>query len=296
MMKFRFTIILLFFVSLAVAGCGGDATTPANENANVETPAAPQPGTQVSEIADANLALAEGNRLFDANMTEEAIAAYRRAVELDPTLGEPYFKMGIALSLMENEQLRSGTGDYVPGEANTAKNYKPESVKMFEKAVDAYKKYLDKNPKDATGHFTLGLAYNKLNLDKEAEEALEEAVELRPEDPEMQTELGGIRVKLAKYREAIPPLKKALELDPDSSVAANLLEEAQAGARRVEFQQPDNTNTNTAKRQAGGSNTSASNSNADANSAKRPPTNAAPSPKPAQPRPPAAPGRTPKPN
>lgn len=288
-MKIKFATILLFS-ALAAAGCGSDAA-PAAESSAPDAPAE-QPATQVSEIADANIALAEGNRLFDANQTDEAIAAYRRAVELDPTLGEAYFKMGIALSLVETEQLRSGTGDYVPGEANTAKNYKPESVKMFEKAVEAYKKYLDKNPKDATGHFTLGLAYNKLNLDKEAEEAFEEAVELRPEDPEMQTELGGIRVKLAKYREAIPPLKKALELDPDDSQAANFLEEAQAGARRVEFNQPDNSNSN--KRTPDNSAARNANTSSDTNSAKRPPAEA-PSPKPTASRQPP-PKQTPKPN
>ncbi|MBA3769271.1 MAG: tetratricopeptide repeat protein, partial [Blastocatellia bacterium] len=204
-------LALLFFSFLI--GC---SSAPA-EDAPTEAVAEATPETQVSEIADANTALAEGNRLLDDNLTEQAIEAYKRAVELDPALGEAYFKLGIAFGLLEKEQVRSGSGDYVPGEVNTGKNSKPQSVKMFERAVDAYKKYLAKSEKDALAHFNLGLTYNKLNLDKEAEESFENAVKLRPEDAEMQTELGGIRVKLAKYREAIAPLKKALELDPENS-------------------------------------------------------------------------------
>jgi tetratricopeptide (TPR) repeat protein len=293
-MKIKFAAIIL---SLAVvsAGCGGAS----NENVNAaaaEVPAEQQQTTQVSEIADANAALAEGNRLFDENMTEEAIAAYRRAIELDPTIAEPYFKLGIALSLIESEQMRAGTGEYVPGEANVAKNYKPESVKMFEKAVEAYKKYLNKNEKDAVAHYNLGLTYNKLNLDKEAEEAFEDAVKLRPEDAEFQTELGGIRVKLAKYREAIGPLKKALELDPENSQAANFLDDAEAGARRVEFNQPDNTNTAKKPASSGGSaSSSSSNSSSSNTSSPRSANSEAPS-KPAPPRQTPQPRQTPRPN
>jgi len=268
-------IFLALLICSFLIGC---SSAPA-EDAPTQVVAEATPKTQVSEIADANTALAEGNRLLDDNLTEQAIEAYKRAVELDPTLGEAYFKLGIAFGLLEKEQIRSGSGDYVPGEANTGKNFKPQSVKMFERAVDVYKKYLARSDKDALAHFNLGLTYNKLNLDKEAEESFEKAVKLRPEDAELQTELGGIRVKLAKYREAIAPLKKALELDPENSQAANFLDDAEAGARRVEFNQPDNTNS-TKKVAPSQRNVANSNIPADANTATRGSSNTQAPPKP----------------
>ena len=230
-----FAIFLLSFsMQFACKKAAVNANTEANSNAAAVSPFA--------EITDANAAFAEGNRLFDDNQTELAIAAYKRAVEIDPDFAEAFFKMGIAYSLIEKEAMRTGTGDIVPGETSGNKPVKPNSEKMFERAVTAYKKLIAASPDDSTSHFNLARAYNKLNKDEEAEKSFEQAVKLKPDDVEYQTELGGIRIKLAKYHEALVPLKKALELDPENPEAEELLEEAQAGAKRVDFNQPDNTN------------------------------------------------------
>lgn len=251
-----FIILITFALAL---GCAKKA-----ENANVETNSnvALAPAvSQFAEITDANVALSEGNRLLDDNQTELALEAYKRAVEISPGTAEAFFKMGVAYALIEKEQLRAGAADFVPGEVTSKNPAKPNSEKMFEQAVTAYKKIIAASPNDSSAHFNLGRAYNKLNKDEEAEEALAKAVKLKPDDTEYQTELGGIRVKLAQYHEALGPLKKALELDPDNSQAAELLEDAEAGAKRVDFNQPDNTNTNANKREPTRS-SSASNLNA----------------------------------
>ena len=64
---------------------------------------------------------------------------------------------------------------------------------------------------------------------------MKEAVKLHPDDTEYQTELGAILVKLAEYAEAIPPLKKATDLDPENTRAIELLEDAEAGKRRIDY-------------------------------------------------------------
>ncbi|MEQ1762887.1 MAG: tetratricopeptide repeat protein, partial [Pyrinomonadaceae bacterium] len=132
------------------------------------------------------------------------------------------------------------------------------SEKAFEKAVTAYKKQIDANGKDHVAYFNLGRAYNKLNEDEDAAKALKQAVELKPDDTEYQTELGSILVKLAQYREAISPLRKAIELDPENSRAIDLLEDAEAGRKRIDFvtdkkdanKANGNTNTNTSSNSA----------------------------------------------
>ncbi len=240
-------------------------------NANVETNTNTETVSPFAEITDANVAFAEGNRLFDDNQTEMAIAAYKRAVELNSDFAEAYFKMGIAYALLEKEAMRTGTGEIVPGETTSNKTVKQNSEKMFEKAVTAYKKLIATSHNDANAHFNLARAYNKLNKDEESEKEFEIAVKLKPDDVEYQTELGAIRIKLAKYHEALIPLKKALELDPENPEAEKLLEDAEAGAKRIDFSQPDNTNS--AKKPASGS---ATNSNSDANVAGN--SNAAPKP------------------
>jgi tetratricopeptide (TPR) repeat protein len=138
----------------------------------------------------------------------------------------------------------------------------------------------------------MGRAYNKLNEDEDALDAFREAVELNPEDTEYQTELGAILIKLARYREAIAPLKKALELDPGNMEALELLEDAEAGRSRINYQttpspKTDNKNTNT--------NSAASNANSQpANTTSTPTTGNVSKSPPPTPRP--SPNRTPRQN
>ena len=59
------------------------------------------------------------------------------------------------------------SGDKVIGDSDS--KVKPNSQKAFEKAVEAYKKWLAANPNDDVGWFNLGRAYAKLSKDEEAE-------------------------------------------------------------------------------------------------------------------------------
>lgn len=231
---------LIFFL-FAVVGlqpaCSGKPASNAESNAAANAETAKE--SPFANITDANAALAEGNRLLDDNQTELSIEAFKRAVEIDPNLAEAHFKMGIAYGLIEAEMVQTGVDLNANSGGDGKKVVKPNSQKEFEKAVTAYKKLLAANPKDDVSQFNLGRAYNKLNQDDDAEDAFRAAVKLKPDDTEYQTELGAILIKLAKYHEAIPPLKKALELDAENLRADKLLEDAEAGAKRVDFAQTD---------------------------------------------------------
>jgi tetratricopeptide (TPR) repeat protein len=223
------SVCLVFQIGCSQNGSsGGDAS-----NANSDQ-------TATQQFPDAETALAEGNRLLDANETEQAIEAFKQASAMNPELGEPYFKLGIAYSLIESEKKGSLTTQPEPPGSETKKEgqTKPASQKAFEHAVEAYKNWLAKNPGDDAAQFNLGRAHNKLNKDEDAEKALRQAVKLKPDDTEYQTEFGAILVKLAKYHEAIDPLKKAIDLDPDNSRAVELLDDAEAGRTRVDYVPP----------------------------------------------------------
>lgn len=257
----RREIVLIGLLSLALCACGG-GTVASNSapvaEANTNT-AAPQP----AEVTDPNVALQEGKRLLDENQTELAIAMFKRGVELNPDLAEAYFNLGIAYDLLEMQNEQAGVvAEPVNSNANSkdpdAK--KTESEKAFEEAVRAYEKWLKANPEDDVAHYYLGRTYAKLMKDEDAEESFEKAVKIKPEDSEYQTELGAILVKLAQYHEAIKPLKKAIELDASNGRAIDLLEDAEAGRRRVDYVTA-NKNSNTA------STKNSANANADSNSA-----------------------------
>lgn len=225
------TIALLS--SLFFAGC----SSAPPENSNMATAATPP--MAAADFTDANAALAEGTKLLDTGDADRAIEVLNRAVELDPDLADAYFQLGIAYALVETRDAavveEQVTPTPTPGEKKPRKEPTTNSEKAFEKAVAAYKKQIEANGNDDLAYFNLGRAYNKLNEDEDAAKALKEAVELKPDDTEYQTELGAILVKLAQYREAISPLKKAIELDPENSRALNLLEDAEAGRKRIDF-------------------------------------------------------------
>lgn len=247
-MSYRSAASIVLLSSLFLAGCS--SAPSGNSNAADATPA-----LAATEFTDANAALAEGVKLLDMGDTERAIELLNRAVELNPDLADAYFQLGIAYSLIETRDAAVVEEQVTPTPTPGEKKQRvatTNSEKAFEKAVAAYKKQIDANGKDDVAYFNLGRAYNKLNEDEDAAKALRQAVELKADDTEYQTELGAILIKLAQYREAISPLRKAIELDPENSRAIDLLEDAEAGRRRIDFvtdkkdaNKAANTNANT---------------------------------------------------
>lgn len=230
-------MLLIGALWLSMAACW---RSQQNENTN-NTNTADSP---FANITDAGQALAEGNRLFDENQIELAIEAYLQAVKLNPDLAEAWFKLGIAYALVEKQLQQSG--NYVEQTNANGGRVKPDSERAFEKAVEAYKKWVEANPNDDAAFYNLGRAYAKLLKDEEAEKAFRQAVKLKPEDADYLTELGAMLIRLAKYHEALDPLKKAVDLDPENIRAQELLEDAEAGRQRLDYVQPKNTNSSAA--------------------------------------------------
>ena len=231
--------VLLVVLLMGFFGCSGE---PAADTEPLTGQTTDVNAITASQFTDANAALAAGSNLLDQGETEKAIEILNQAVTLNPDLAEAYFKLGIAYSLIEARdksiEITNAEAPATPeptGKKEKGKEVKTESEKAFEKAVEAYKKLIDTNDQDHAAYYNLGRSYNKLNEDADAAKALRQAVKLNPEDTEYQTELGAILVKLAQYQEAIPPLKKALELDAENSRAIELLEDAEAGRRRIDY-------------------------------------------------------------
>jgi tetratricopeptide (TPR) repeat protein len=269
-----------FVVIVAVVFTGSCKSWFNRGAANTETANAAAGENPYATWTDANAALIEGKRLLDENDTQNAILALEKAVELDPSLPEPHFQLGIAYGLMDlqNEQ----SGNILPGEAEA--RVKTRADKEFEKAANAYKKYLDANPKDDAAWFNLGRTYVKLLKDDEAEDAFKTAVKLKPEDTDYQTELGAILIRLAKYHEAVKALKEAIDIDPNNARAQDLLEDAQAGVKRLDYVSNSNVATNRSN----------SNANANANANVSGGTSSNSNAKPANVHPTPAPVQTPK--
>ncbi len=238
---FLTSIFMLSILFLSVSGCSTAAPDTANtgtaNTTDVSNQASAEPGA--AGFTDANQALAAGTKLLEEGETDQAIDALLRAVEMDAGLADAYFQLGIAYSLVEKRNAEAVPEELTPApNPKDKKVVKSNSVRAFEKAVAAYKKLIAANEDNAAAHYNLGRAYNKLDKDEDAAKALKQAVKLNPDDTDYQTELGAILIKLARYREAIGPLEKALEIDPANSRAEELLSDAQAGRRRIDYVAP----------------------------------------------------------
>jgi len=258
-MRKIFIVPIFACAALLQIGCPGssDNTNQANSNttatpaANVNSNTTTTQSTPLPQFTDADTAYSEGEKLFDANKTEMAIEAYNQAVKLNPDFADAWFKLGMAYAEVEkqneieslNEEVdESATPTPTPSRSKkNSKNSKEkivrtkDSEKAFEKAVAAYNKIIKKDEKNDAAYYNLGRALNKLDEDEDAAKALKEAVKLKPEETLYQTELGSIMIKLAQYDEAVRALKKAVDLDAENSEAAELLEKAEAGKKRVDF-------------------------------------------------------------
>jgi serine/threonine-protein kinase len=120
-----------------------------------------------------------------------AVAASRKALELQPDSAQAYNHLGIAL---ENK----GDGD---------------------QAREAYGKALKLNPDLAAAHYNLGLHWLHREQLGQAVAELEEAVRLAPRDAESYGALGSARYARKEFGAALAAFDKAIELDPAYAIA-----------------------------------------------------------------------------
>ncbi len=127
-----------------------------------------------------------------ADALPKARAAANKAIQLDPTLGEPHAVLG---------NLLTATFEF------------PESMREFEKAIAL-------NPNDATTHHWFGDSLLECIGDHDRSIAEHKrALELDPLSLAINIDLGYSYYTAGRYSEAIAQGRKALELDPNSYAA-----------------------------------------------------------------------------
>ncbi|MDY6807118.1 MAG: tetratricopeptide repeat protein [Cyanobacteriota bacterium] len=129
----------------------------------------------------------QGEELEKEGKKEEAIAAYRRAVDLNADVDVVYQKLGEIL--VEKEE--------------------------WEEAVKVNRKATELNPDFSWSYNNLGNALKALEKWEEAAEAYGRATELNADFPWSQISFGDCLMKLEKWEEAVPVYRRAIELKPD---------------------------------------------------------------------------------
>jgi tetratricopeptide (TPR) repeat protein/predicted Ser/Thr protein kinase len=181
---------------------------------------------------------ADGQRLVAIGKTEDAIAAYLRAVDHDPNFGRAFAGLAVAY--------------YNKGDFGSAEKYYQEALdridqmnevekhrtrggyylfkQNFKRAEEEYKALVERDPSDDLGHMNLALAYFFGHKMPEAYEEGLKAVELAPDVFDNRYNQSWYALASGNFDRAREEAHKTLELDPaypKAFIALALVELAQ---------------------------------------------------------------------
>ena len=149
------------------------------------------PETEVVATLSAKDYYDQGRELKDSEKYNEAIAAYDKAIELDPDYTYAWYSRGISL----------------------------DDLERYEEAIASYDKALELDPDYTYAWYNRGISLGKLDRDEDALESYDKALELDPDYTYAWHGRGYSLGKLKRYEEAIASYDKAIELDPDYTYA-----------------------------------------------------------------------------
>ena len=187
---------------MSASGCGkkdtsGVAGTSAESPAGDAASGQPEPKKEV--VLPANLTAPEyynyGLEHIKKGGFDDAIAAWEKALELDPAMMNVYEKLGKAY--------------YTQGK--------------FTRAGEVYRKAINIKPDDPMSYFSLGVVYRMNEQFEDAARMQLKAISQNPNFAAAYNELGLTYCKQKKLDEAIAAHQKALELDPKLGAAHNYL-------------------------------------------------------------------------
>lgn len=162
--------------------CGDSYSPSTNEN---------------TEDESANYYSKKGMQLVEKDLTDKAIQAYKKAVEIEPMNADFHFKLGIQL-----------------GEKGHAISAKEE-----------LKKAMEIDPMNADFHFILGVQLGEKGDAASAKEEFKKAIEIDPMNADAYAYLGAILFNVeASIDESIEAYNEALRINPSHEKASSDLE------------------------------------------------------------------------
>lgn len=171
----------------------------------------------------------DANDLYDKGKLSEAEAAYRRAIELNPT--DPVLYGNLADAQSEQGKFKEAETTY-----RKAAEYDPSDIDYkirlgnsimdqgrLSEARNFYQELIASNPGIATLYFNLGYILSKEGKSKEAETNYRKAIQIYPDDVNFYYNLGLLLEKQGLYSEAAKEYQNAMKVHPgDKTVQASI--------------------------------------------------------------------------
>jgi tetratricopeptide (TPR) repeat protein len=161
----------------------------------------------------------DAERARESNRIDDAVAKYRRVIEVAPSLASAYVNLG-ALYFKEGK-VAEAYDTFVRGAAaapadRTLLSNAAAAAQQLGKSADALK-YVDtaiaKTPRDAALYSLRATILRSLNRNDDALAAITQAAQLAPDDAKYQFTLGNTLVPLGRKDDAIAAYRKAADLD-----------------------------------------------------------------------------------
>lgn len=147
-----------------------------------------------------------GWALYQKGQHNEALAEYRRALDIDPKNFKAQYNLGLAYA----------------------------KVDKWERAADQFQEAIRLAPNNFQPHYDLGLAYERLGKLDDAQKELELAYKLNPGSVDIIFAIGQVYEKKDDNQNAILQYQAALSLDPNYARAREALSKLQKPAAASE--------------------------------------------------------------
>jgi tetratricopeptide (TPR) repeat protein len=167
--------------------------------------------------------------LFKQGKVAEAIACFKRAIQIHPRFAQAHYNLGEALG-------QKGKVDEAITSYRKAIQFDPQNVKAHtnlgetlrqkgkvDEAIACFRQAVEINPRDAGAHTNLGLALSDQGKEEEAIACYRTALEINPRLAYVHYNIGGCFLRLGKKAEAIASCRKAIELEPKHCLPHQLL-------------------------------------------------------------------------
>jgi len=167
--------------------------------------------------------------LFQEGQPNEAFARFRKALALRPADPLIHYNFGVAL-------LHYGQVNEAATQFQKALELQPDYAQdlsrlgnaslhrgQVDEAIALFQTLLKVQPDDTEAHYILGMIFLQQGKAKEATNQLEEVLKFQPANPQAHDNLGLALLRTGRVPEALIHFQKALELQPDNADARNNL-------------------------------------------------------------------------
>ena len=185
-----------------------------------------QPSPEVARAQDAQKAAA----LLSEGKINEAVAAFEKIVEENPTNANSQYNLGVAYERRDQyEKARERFEEAIKikpdfGSAYLSIGNSFMAQKNFVDAITPLSKAVELLPQSYEAAYNLGACYSNSGNYAEAEGAYKKAIAINPKEPVVHQQLGMALLGQSKKDEAKMEFQKYLELNPNAADKADILE------------------------------------------------------------------------